>query len=66
MLWQTDTLVFANADECESQCVLHSELALSLADLGLETELVLSPASEAVSAEVDLVAAASEPRTVAA
>ncbi len=58
MLWQTDKLVSADADEFEGQDVLHSELVRSLADLGLETELVLSPASEAVFAEVDLVLAA--------
>ena len=38
----------------------------NLVDLGLEIEMVLSPASEVVSVELDLVAAASEPRTAAA
>ncbi len=66
MLWQADTLVSANADECESQSVMQQESVRSLADLGLKTEMVMSPASVVVSAELDLVAAASEPRTAVA
>ncbi len=66
MLWQANILVSADVDECESQCVLQRESVRNLADLGLKTEMVMSPASVVVSAEFDLVAAASEPRTAAA
>ena len=66
MLWKTDILVSTDAYECESQYVLQQKLVRSLADLRLETELVLSPASEAGSAEVGLVEAASEPHRAAA
>ena len=66
MLWRANILVSAHADECENQYVLRQELAQNLADSGLEIEMVLSPASEVESAELDLVAEASESRTVAA
>ena len=66
MLWQRDRLVSAHADECESQYVLHSELARNLAGLELKIEMVTSPASEVVTVEPDLVAVAFEPRRVAA
>ncbi len=66
MLWQADTLGSANAGECESPCVLQRESVRNLADLGLKTEMVLSPASEVVSVVLGLVAGASEPRMVAA
>ncbi len=46
--------------------MLQQKLVRSPADLGLETELVLSPASEAVSAEVGPVLGSSEPRRAAA
>ena len=66
MLWQANILVSAAVGECESQCVLQQESVQNLVDLVLRTEMVLSPASEVVSVELDLVAAASEPRTAAA
>ena len=66
MLWQADILVSAHAGECESQSVLRQESVQNLADSVLRTEMVVSPASEVESAELGLVAEASEPCTVVA